>query len=353
MYDKIINAVREIAKNETPCDNIDIAEILQKHKCFYLLVKNKNINYTANDLLFNKAVINARYKNCEPVFDSLKLKKIPYAVIKGAVLSQTAYGGVIYRKSRDIDLLAGRDNIDYLTNIMHDNGFIQGRITDDGIIPFTRQEILFYLSLTHQVAPFVKKTDDFFCEYVRIDINMNILWGEHNKKSDMNYILSVSNTTDTDICGVKVSKLNTIIEFISLCLHHYKDMNSIYLLAKGKLKLYLFCDIYFYLINNQNQIDAIKLAEECDKLNVTEYIYYCVYHANTIFDDDRLNKYISVLENQKGKNILDNFGLDDSERKVWDMTLYERLFSDKFHEKFEALLNEKDKEKIRNNRFFM
>jgi len=339
----ILNAVRAIVKNK-PLD-IDISEILHNHKCFYLLSILKK---AAADMVYNKSIISIRYNTCASVFKAMK-SLLPYAVIKGAVLSQSAYGDIMYRKSGDIDLLVSRDNIDILIKIMRDNGFIQGRISNDDIIPFTRQEILFHSSLTHQAAPFVKKTDNMLCPYIEIDINMDVLWGESKVKIDTGYFLS--NTAVSKICGITVQKLNPVMEFITLCLHHYKDMNSIYLLSQGSLKLYLFCDIYFYLINNS--VDITELSGECDKLNVSEYIYYCVYYANLVFCDIQLNGYLAALKNEKSENILDTFGLDDTERKFWKMDFCERLFWDRFNEEFNRLLTEKDKEKINRNLFFM
>ena len=343
-YDEIINAVRIIAKNEQP--DIDISDMLQIHKCFYFLARLPKTE-AEKDMAFNKVVIWERYRTCAPVFSAIK--NIPYAVIKGAVLSQAAHGDIIYRRSGDIDLLVSRDNIDKLLAIMRENGFVQGRISDDGIIPFTRKEILFHSSMTHQTAPFIKKTNNILCPYVKVDINMEVLWGEKTIKSNMDYILS--NTVLFNVCGVEVYKLDTVMEFISLCLHHYKDMNSIYLLSQGSLKLYLFCDIYFYLINNS--VDIAELSEKCGKLNVAEYVYYCVYYANMIFNDTKLDEYLFALKNEKCENILDTFGLDNDERKVWDIPFCKRLFSENFLEKFKALLTEKDIEKIRKNLSFM
>ena len=143
---EIINAVRATVKSESLYIDIsDISEILPKHKCFYLLAmmaKTNGENRYLSDMAFNKAVITERYKTCVYVFEAIQ--ELPYAVIKGAVLSQAAYGDMSYRKSADVDLLVSRENVDKLTVVMRNNGFIQGRITDSSIVPFTRQEILFH-----------------------------------------------------------------------------------------------------------------------------------------------------------------------------------------------------------------
>ena len=178
---------------------------------------------------------------------------------------------------------------------------------------------------------------------------MDVMWGESEVKADIDYILS--HTIASNICGIMIHKLSNTMEFISLCLHHYKDMNSIYMLSRGSLKLYLFCDIYFYLLNND--VSITELVGKCDRLNISEYIYYYIYYTNMIFDDNRLNEYLSALKNVQCENIIDTFGLDDIERKVWNPSFGERLFSERFYEEFNSLLGEKDIEKIRKNNSFM
>ena len=71
------------------------------------------------------------------------------------------------------------------------------------------------------------------------------MWGESGIHTDMNEFLE--HTIPYEIYGVEVRKLEPVHEFISLCLHHYKDLNSLYLLAKSGIKLSLFCVIYYYI----------------------------------------------------------------------------------------------------------
>jgi len=81
--------------------------------------------------------------------------------------------------------------------------------------------------------------------------------------------------------------------------------------------------------------------------------YDCVYYANLIFDDMKLNEYLYALKNERSRCIPDTFELDEGEKKVWNMPFCERLFSERFHENFNEQLNEKDREKIRKNNSFM
>lgn len=339
---EVVKAVRAIAKGEPP--NVDISEILLKHNCIYLLSKLKAASLiTAANML----AIKERYNACMPLFADLM--DFDYAVIKGAVLSKSAYGNICYRNSSDIDLLISRDNVEEIKNYLLQNGFIQGRIVNNKVISFTRQEILYHTALSHQTAPFLKRTDGRFCPIVNIDVNMDIFWGESKRHSDMTGFLK--NTEVVDICGVAVKKLTPVAEFISLCMHHYKDMNSIYLLSQGSLKLNLLCDIYFYLVNNRLEIDELKRF--CIELDVTEYVYLCIAAANEIFDDEVLLPYLMGLDSDKAQAIQNSFGLDDSERKGWNIDFAHRLFDDDFYIYFQGLLTRADFEKIQTNEKYM
>ena len=338
-YTNIIADIRKLAEGKQPGG--DIAKLLYEHGCFYLLSKISERNeYTQRlqaESQLNKICIRERYTVCQPLFEMLEQRRIPYAVIKGAVLSQAAYSDISVRKSGDIDFLIRRDDIDAVKSFMLQSGFVQGRVTEAGIVPFTRRELIFQASLSHQAAPFVIEGKNPMCPYINVDVNMDILWGESGRYSDMDFILS--QTQSMDIHGIAVRKLSPAVEFIALCLHHYKDMNSIYLLAEGNFKLSLFCDIYFYL--KHNAIDTDELKEVGEKLNITEFMYYCIFYAEKVF--------LGALETTKSEDILYTFGLDDEERTLWSVSFEERLFSESFNEMFTGHLNDKDKEKIRMN----
>ena len=346
-YEDIINNVRSLAKEGT--SEIDISSLLYKHKCFYLLSKTeKSYEYKA-EMTMNQICISERYKVCHGIFEDFEANEIPYAVIKGAVLSKSAYGDVKLRKSGDIDLLISRKNIDVVKKMMLDNGFAQGRVTDNGIELFSRRELLFQSVASHQIAPFIKKVSNPLCPYVNVDINMDIFWGESEQKADMDFLLSY--IENEEICGSRIRKLTAETEFISLCLHHYKDMNSIYLLSQGSLKLFLFCDIYFYLRNNKLGLNQLKNL--CEKLAVSEYVYYCIFYANEIFQDELLSWYLTVLDTEKARKLLYTFGLAEDEIKTWNISFLERLFMDLPNDAFYSLLTEKDLKKIRLNRDLM
>lgn len=346
-----IEAVRALINNEVL--KVDISDMLYNHKCFYLLSKlNTNNDYYQEikiKSIVNKIYIHQRYNECINLFNRLEMSGIPYAVIKGAILSTIAYGQPYFRFSNDIDILIDRENISVVKSIMQHEGYVQGRIVDNHINLFSRQEVVFQTAMTHQTAPFIKKTNNRLCPYLYIDINLDILWGENSKRSDMKYVLQQSQ--DTKICDVFTKKLCPEMELISLCLHHYKDMNSIYLLYHSSLKLSLFCDIYFYIINTELNENA--LYTYCSKLEVSEYIYYCLYYTNLIFSHDKIKKYMSLLYSKNAEQLIDTFGLTEEERQYWNVDFFTRLFSTNLRDYLENSLSRELLKKIWTNQQYM
>lgn len=341
--ESIYNIVKEIDHN------IDIADLLFRHECFYLLTKIENNKYKERISALkqaNELYVNEGYLNSKKIFQTFIENKIPFAVIKGAVLSKIAYGNQYERFSHDIDILVNRRDVGRVKDIMSDDDFIQGRVTLNGIQKFSRKKILLETITSHQIAPFVKSTANEKCPYIDIDINVDIMWGESTQKVDLDFVLD--NTMISNVCGVRIKKLTPEMEFVALCMHHYKDMNSLYLLYQGKLKLNLFCDLFFYLKNQK--LDTKFLQEICRKLNVTEYVYYCLYYTNLIFDDSYIEALCQKFFSKRGEMILEQFGLAENEFHKWSIDFYHRLFSIDMPEYLETVLTEKELKKIELNK---
>lgn len=344
-YDYILKNLRLISNEQKP--EQDITEFLQKHNCSYLLGK---LGYTDKKLeALNRFCVNERYRTCKCIFEQLEANDIPYAVIKGATLSLAAYGDAYLRQSGDIDILIDRNDIDIVAKIMSENDFIQGRINGNIIEPFTRTEKIFHLSTTHQTAPYVKSTQNKLCPFVMVDINTDIFWGESKIKSDLRDFLS--HTSNNDICGIKFSALKAEAAFVAMCLHHYKDFNSIYLLYERGLNFNHFCDIYYFVKHSDPNKDI--LIKLCENLKIKPFIYYCLYYTNLIFDDLLLDKYMSALYTPEADVIIDTYGLELNERRKWNMDFFSRLFSLDFHDYFESILSPKDLSKIHLNQTMM
>lgn len=345
--DEIINEIRRIAGG-LDSNNVGVINLLEEHECLYLLSHISSYkSKLQRQIAINQVITKLRYRVCEPVFEDLS--NIPYAVIKGAVLSSQIYNNPGYRLSGDIDILAPLERVEDIKTILNKHGFIQGRVVRDSVVPYTRQELIYQKTFTHQIAAFVKPTGDKLCPYVNIDVNYDIFWGESVRSCDLE--LFMENRIPTNVFGVETYKLDPIYEFISLCMHHYKDFNSLYLLTSRGIKLSLFCDIFFYLLNVS--FDPKKLKDTCDTLGVSEYIGFCIYHTQRIFLHPKLELFSELFCTFHNDGLLNRFGLNADEYKYPDFGISEYIFDKSYQEALKSMLTEKDWVKIKTNQKFM
>ena len=267
-----------------------------------------------------------------------------YAVIKGEVLSKQAYKKNGFRNSSDIDILISRKNINELEEALSKCGFYNSSLK--------RSDKITMLSASHQVAPWIKEILPW--GVIVIDLNFDVFWGEYEgKRIDIEEFLS--DTIEMEIYGVKVKTLPPIKAMIQLILHHYKDMNSIFLLATRKsIKYDMFKDIYYLLKNNLDAIPLDRLYEMSAEYEIIPYVFYVLYHTGQVFDDEILKQYMEAFRTPEGEALLNCYGLCAKERKEWKCDFKTRLEADNLYDLIKDDLTEKDHEKIAiNKRIFM
>jgi hypothetical protein len=326
---------------------IDISDLFFKHKCYYLLglssLTPEQKNKLDMILAINEINHKTNYLCLKNVFKIMANEN--YAIVKGAVFSKAAYFQPNMRTSLDIDLMIHPFQITHIKDIFLANGFTQGKIKEKKVVPNQRKETVFYTSNSHQLAPFVAPTGNKLCPFVNVDLNFSIIWGESKKPIDMDFVLS--ELKDEIIYGQAIKKLSPEMEFIHLCLHHYKDLNSIYLISKGNIKLSLFSDIFFFIIHTEFDIQKMLFISE--KLNVSRYIYYCLFYCAEIFFHTKLDALILVYNFSADDNLINSYGLHESERKKWTFSFFDRLFLEDFPQKFIETLDDHEREKINTN----
>ena len=343
---QILQSISDIIHGRAPVFNIH--ELLLNHRCYYMLTLYDN-PYRAtvrSKKTLNRLATQERYSAIKKV---LKQITFEYAIIKGNILSHMAYGDSFIRPSGDIDLLMSRSNAEFIKCLLLDSGFVQGKVKQNKIYAFSRKEIIYYSSATHQSAPYIKASQNSILPFINVDINYSVMWGEYKKSTDINYVLS--HVEPYEFSGVTVNKLIPEMEFISLCLHHYKDLNSIYLLSKNGIKLCYFSDIFYYL--ERNLLDESLLLSLIQALDVGRYIYYCLYYTNMIFYSQRINNLMLLLARHCDEKIMNTFGLSDDERKNWETDFLTRLFHFDSQKHLLNQLNNSDLKKIRLNNLFM
>lgn len=276
------------------------------------------------------------YKEC---FEVVKRFNFPYAIIKGEALSLMAYGELGKRNSQDIDLLISPKYIGIAKVILNDNGFYY-------IIKNKYDKVL-TLSMSHQSPTYIKKTK---ISYIYLDLNHSIFWGEYSGKCvDIDTFLE--DIIDMEIYGCNMKTLPPIKMLIQLILHHYKDMNSIFLLATRKsIKRSMFDDVYFLFKNNLEDIPLDKLYILSKFYGIIPFVYYVLYHVGLFFQDETLREYISAFKTDEGERLLNCYGLNDNERREWKCNVTMRLETENLYDLIKDDLTAKDIEKIKMNR---
>ena len=298
------------------------------------------MNYTD----FEEKILHYRNKQYYSLFKKILdsgCENLNYSVVKGDALSKLAYGRVNQRFYNDVDVIVSRANLKELNYILFKCGYAQRE--------HSREENILFLSASHQTLPYTCKHN-----YLTIDINFDILWGEYEgKRIDIEEFLS--DTIEMEIYGVKVKTLPPLKTMIQLILHHYKDMNSLFLLATRKSIRYdMFKDVYYLLKNNLDAIPLDKLYAMSVEYEIIPYVFYVLFYTGQVFDDDVLKQYIEAFRTPEGDALLNCYGLCEKERREWKCDLKTRLDSDHLYELIKADLTERDQEKIAiNKRIFM
>ena len=293
-------------------------------------------------MLLDESICKIRFKYLCNFF--CDIKTYPYAIVKGEALSMLAYKQPSARHLGDIDILSASKNLNALTDILKKLRFSP--------ITSSREEHVMMLSTSHQIKPWIRDISPW--GKIEVDLNFDIFWGEYEcKRIDIEEFLS--DTTEMEIYGVKVKTLPPIKAMIQLVLHHYKDMNSLFLLATRKSIRYdMFKDVYYLLKNNLDAIPLNKLYALSSEYGIIPYVFYVLYYTGQVFDDDVLKQYIEAFRTPEGDALLNCYGLCKKERHEWKFDIKTRLDSDHLYELIKDDLTERDREKIAiNKRVFM
>ena len=260
--------------------------------------------------------------------------ELRYAIVKGEVLSKQCYGKLGERVSCDIDLLVPRESILYVEEILYFHGFKY---------QYNRNNRVFRLANSHELGAFIKEESGI---RTIIDLNFDIFWGEY-KGNRININDFLIDTINIDIYGITLKTLSLYKTIIHVVLHHYKELNSIYHLSiNNSLDVNKFKDIYFIIKNNIDKICVDKLFQLSKEYEVIPYMYYMFYYTNEIYHDELLDIFCNKFNTDYGEFLLNHYGLNDEERKVWKVDFNSRLSSTNIFNLIKDEISEKDMNKI-------
>lgn len=274
----------------------------------------------------------------------MECNNIKYAVLKGPYLAENAYGETGLRSSSDIDILVDKRNLENMYEILNNDGFKQQYydIKTNTLKEYSRSQKAFYCMNLHQTAPFRKIINSHL---ITVDLNFSITWNNDKiKYVDIDSFLS--DVKRINICGQNINVLTHEKNIIQICLHHYREMNLIYSIVNHKsINLQQFCDVYYYIVKNYNDIKWDLFFKLLNEYDINEYIYYILYYTNLIFDDDIFS---NILQQTKPNDLdyLEEFGIEIDKKKKWGIDIFTRLFSKNMNELIKPMLNENELKKI-------
>lgn len=283
-----------------------------------------------------KAAVQKEYQYLIPML--YEKADFPYVIVKGEVLSCYAYGRPGQRRSGDIDILVDKKDLKKLESLLVEQGFTTTKLS--------RQEQIIARSFSHQVPPYRKELP---LGALELDLNYDLLWGEWKGPRPQVSELLARRETMT-IYGCEVPVLSKEDALIQVCLHHYKDMNSLFHLAQhNPITRAHFEDIAGFWKRQEESLNKKWLRDWMEQYELVSYFYYMLHSAAIVCGAAELEAWASTLKTSEGEALLEQFGLEEKERKTWSLALQERVDNPEVPQIVRGLLNAEDQNKIRQN----
>lgn len=206
-----------------------------------------------------------------------------YAFLKGSYLTTNLYPEGL-RTSNDYDILISQNDLTKISNLLKQNGFIQGYFDyGKGIIPATREEILTSLLNRGETVPFLKKISSVALNKIEIDLNFSLDFKAESESDIVSELLANTCCFNIDR-DYRICTLSKVDFLIHLCAHLFKEATVYnWVEMQRDLSLYKFCDIYAFLLEFGNQELFKRLLVRIKKFNLYKECYYAFKYTGEIY----------------------------------------------------------------------
>ena len=313
---------REFLKNILRSFNDELESLVYRHKLQHLLMKhikdlgiaeylNPKIAVRMGSQLFYTQFIYGEYvASLSSLSTQLECEGIPYAVLKGFSFIHDLYteDDVVYRGFGDADILIESAHVAKVTALLQREGFVQGRLRGNSIVPVDRRALLQKQLNSHQVQSFKRLTQySSILPYFLINFDLNLtifMGGKYEDPIKTSSLLDNTRKTSlTHSCEIRC--LDYTLGLIQLCVHFYKDTiysqkireNEDYCLQK-------LCDIREYILQFHNNIDWRRLLDIVSSSGIEKEVFVPMYIVSSFYEDDCLR---SIIDEQ------------DFERPIFDI----------------------------------
>ncbi|MGD6974628.1 nucleotidyltransferase family protein [Bacillus altitudinis] len=221
----------------------------------------------------------------DQLFQALDQKGIEYAIVKGSVIGQWAYGDVGLRLFGDNDLFISQDQLQETGHVLNELGYIQGswNYETETVTPAKRKDILYLIMNSHQTYTYMKPTPD--CRFIdchKIDVQFSVdLMTGNRTDSIVKEMLSRRIQTSVDQHDVWSLKEEDMLLF--LCIHFYKE--AIYLNEVESMKdllLYKLLDIYGMFMK-EDLLDVDLFVRQTKAYGFEKMVYFAFHYVNEVF----------------------------------------------------------------------
>lgn len=259
---------------------------------------------------------------------------IRHVFLKGSVLNTIIYNPGD-RISNDTDIMVHVEDLENTVKLLKEEGYIQGDVVDEKLIPATKKEILFARLNTYEIVPLNKPIDERYLPFHEVDVNFRL--GNDATQEESTKLLD--NTVVLEENGYRIRTLPMEEFLMFLCVHHYREAVMVFKIAQGNdLTLYKFMDIHHLLSSRGEDIDWEKLREKVAKMNRQKDVYYTLFYAEQLYpgtiSEEHLNLFkpddVSFLDEYRGKD-------NSNEVYTWKMDFVHRVFS--YDRQIEAMEN--------------
>lgn len=257
----------------------------------------------------------------------------PYALLKGSYLVNLYPIGL--RTSNDIDILSNNENSTRISNILLNNGFVQGNIRNGEFVKATRTEIISSQINRGEAVPFIKEINFSYMRFLEIDINFSLDFKPEQDKSIVAEMLkNVSpeiKTTKSDL--YTLSKQDFLIQ---LCAHLYKEASVYNWVEFGRdQSLYKYLDIYLFISEFSDEIFTDSFVDKIHDFGVQKECLYALVGTKELFGLDNLtglNKFLDKIKPNDVSYLKEIYDPINQKKYSFDMFFKDWVFCGKRRE---------------------
>ena len=280
------------------------------------------------------------------VLKELKDNGVIIILLKGVYLSAKCYPDLTERPYNDMDILIRKEDANTVFEILRRMGYIQGSYNryTKRVEAFNANRLIGYEDELQHYGEFVKADDSIFLECFNIDVHHRLNTIFDNFSFDIDELFNRS--VKDNIEEAYFNRLGNEDFLLHLASHLYWHTLSIRdIIDERDIRLLMYYDIYLFIM--YHPIDWNLLLKKSNQSNLTNALYYTLYHCQLIYGDLIPHAIYESLDEDKmieiSNTIYDRWFTRDIVTPVgkWNEGFMSRIFNeDRKNEALSSLYND-------------